>query len=109
MPYASLAIEVAADRVAAARWSRAGALDGYAVELLPVGALVPSAVEPNVVNSAVVKSAVAHVCDRLLRDAGHLALLRCGPRSVGVRHYCVDFARRQHGAARLFRMSLPQP
>jgi len=88
MPYASLAIEVAPDRVAAARWSRAGALDGYAVELLPVGALVPSAVEPNVVNSAVVKSAVANVCDRLrARDEDVAMILPDTVIRVFVQHF----------------------
>jgi len=65
LPNAALALEVAPDRVAAARWSRTGSLDGYAVETLPVGALVPSAVETNIVNGAAVKAAVANVCDRL--------------------------------------------
>ncbi len=65
MPHASLAVEVAPDRVAAARLSRTGSLDGYAVESLPVGALLPSAVETNIVNSAAVKAAVANVCERL--------------------------------------------
>jgi type IV pilus assembly protein PilM len=65
MPYVALAVEVAPDRVAAARWSRTGSLDGYAVESLPAGSLVPSAVEANIANSAAVKAAVASVCDRL--------------------------------------------
>ncbi len=65
MPHLALAIEVAPERVAAARWSRTGALDGYAVEPLPVGALIPSAVETNITNIAAVKAAVANVCDRL--------------------------------------------
>jgi type IV pilus assembly protein PilM len=65
MPHTALAVEVSPDRVAAARWSRADALDGYAVESLPAGALVPSAVEANIVNSAAVKTAVANVCERL--------------------------------------------
>jgi len=65
MPHTALAVEVTPDRVAAARWSRADVLDGYAVESLPAGALVPSAVEANIVNSAAVKTAVANVCERL--------------------------------------------
>src|SRR6266849_4360228 len=65
MPNVSFAIEVGPERIAAARWSRTGSLDGYAVESLPVGALVPSAVETNIVNSTAVKAAVADVCDRL--------------------------------------------
>ncbi len=65
MPNVALAIEVAPDRVAAARWGRTGSLDGYAVESLPVGSLVPSAVEANIANSAAVKAALASVCERL--------------------------------------------
>jgi type IV pilus assembly protein PilM len=65
LPHTALAVEVTPDRVAAARWSRADVLDGYAVESLPAGALVPSAVETNIVNSAAVKTAVANVCERL--------------------------------------------
>src|SRR6266849_6406885 len=65
MPNVSFAIEVGPGRIAAARWSRTGSLDGYAVESLPVGALVPSAVETNIVNPAAVKAAVASVCERL--------------------------------------------
>src|SRR5258707_9344946 len=65
MPYAAVAIEFAPDRVAAARWSRTGSLDAYAVESLPAGALVPSAVETTILNVAAVKAAVASVCERL--------------------------------------------
>jgi len=75
MPHASLAIEVAPDRIAAARWSRTGSLDGYAVESLPVGALVPSAVETNIVNSPAVKAAVSNVCDRLSSRDEEVALV----------------------------------
>lgn len=75
LPYTCLALEVAPDRVAAARWSRTGALDGYAVELLPAGALVPSAVETNIVNSAGVKAAVANVCERLRADDEEVAMI----------------------------------
>jgi type IV pilus assembly protein PilM len=75
LPHVSLAIEVAADRVAAARWSRAGALDGYAVESLPAGALIPSAVEINIVNGAAVKAAVAGVCERLRSHDEDVALI----------------------------------
>ncbi|PYU55915.1 MAG: hypothetical protein DMG56_24680 [Acidobacteria bacterium] len=76
MPGAAMAIEVAPDRVAAARWSRTGSLDGYAVESLPAGALVPSAVEANMVNGAAVKAAVTNVCTRLgTRDEEDVAMI----------------------------------
>jgi len=75
MPIAALAIEIAPDRVAAARWSRTGSLDGYAVESLPVGAVVPSAVEANIVNVAAVKAAVSSVSERLQARDEDVALI----------------------------------
>jgi hypothetical protein len=75
MPYSALAVELAPDRVAAARWSRTGSLDGYAVESLPVGALVPSAVEANLVNGPAVRAAVATVCERLRSRDEDVALI----------------------------------
>ena len=75
MPHTAVAIELAPDRVAAARWSRTDSLDGYAVESLPAGALVPSAVEANIVNLAAVKSAVSTVCDRLRARDEDVALI----------------------------------
>jgi type IV pilus assembly protein PilM len=75
MPHVALVLEVASDRVAAARWGRTGSLDGYAVELLPPGALLPSAVETNVVNPAAVKAAVSSVCQRLRAKEEDVALV----------------------------------
>jgi type IV pilus assembly protein PilM len=65
MPHPGLAIEITPDRVAGARWTRTGSLDGFAVEAIPPGTIVPSAVETNIVNAAALKSAFANVCDRL--------------------------------------------
>lgn len=75
LPHISLALELGPERVAAARWGRAGSLDGYAVEALPAGALVPSAVETNLVNTAAVKAAVANVCDRLRAGDEDVAMI----------------------------------
>lgn len=75
MPYTAVAIEIAPDRLAAARWSRTDSLDGYAVESLPVGALVPSAVEANIVNVAAVKAAVSTACERLRAHDEDVALI----------------------------------
>ena len=75
MPNAALALEFSPDRVAAARWSRTDSLDGYAVESLPAGALVPSAVEANIVNVAAVKAAVATVCERLRARDEDIAMI----------------------------------
>jgi type IV pilus assembly protein PilM len=93
MPNVSLALEVAPDRVAAARWSRPGSLDGYAVEMLPAGAVVPSAVEANMANSVAVKAAVANVCDRLrARDEDVAMILPDTVIRVFVQHF-EDFPR----------------
>ena len=44
-PHPTVAIEFTPEQVSAARFTRTGALDGFAVEPLPPGALVPSAIE----------------------------------------------------------------
>ena len=44
IPHPLIACEIAADYVAAARWTRTGmGLDGFAVEPLPPGAIFPTA------------------------------------------------------------------
>jgi type IV pilus assembly protein PilM len=106
MPHAALAIEVAPDRVAAARWSRTGSLDGYAVESLPVGALVPSAVEANIVNGAAVKAAVASVCERLRsRDEDVAMILPDTVIRVFVQHF-EEFPRSAAEAVPMLRWKL---
>ncbi len=106
MPHVSLAIELAPDRVAAARWSRAGSLDGYAVESLPPGALVPSAVETNIVNSAAVKAAVTSVCERLRsRDEDVAMILPDTVIRVFVQHF-EDFPRSAEEAVPMLRWKL---
>jgi hypothetical protein len=75
LPHISLAVEVGPERVAAARWSRTGSLDGYAVESLPAGALIPSAVETNIVNGAAVRAAVTSVCERLRSHDEDVAMI----------------------------------
>ena len=106
MPHVSLAIELAPDRVAAARWSRTGSLDGYAVESLPPGALVPSAVETNIVNSAAVKAAVTSVCERLRsRDEDVAMILPDTVIRVFVQHF-EDFPRSAEEAVPMLRWKL---
>jgi type IV pilus assembly protein PilM len=78
-PHPPLAIEITSDRVAAARFGRTGALDGYAVEALPPGAIVPSAVESNIGNPAAVKLAVNNTCIRLRAKAEDVALILPDP------------------------------
>jgi type IV pilus assembly protein PilM len=64
-PHPPVAIEIASDRISGARFTRAGSLDGFAVEALPSGAIAPSAVETNIVNAAAVRAAMEGVCERL--------------------------------------------
>jgi hypothetical protein len=75
MPHPPLAIEICPDWVAAARWTRTGGLDSFAVEALPAGALLPSAVETNIVNAAAVRSAIAGLTTRLRAKDEEVALL----------------------------------
>jgi hypothetical protein len=106
MPIVSLVIEVAPDRVAAARWSRKGSLDGYAVESLPAGAVVPSAVDANIVNGAAVKAAVADVCERLRsRDEDVAMILPDTVIRVFVQHF-EDFPRSAAEAVPMLRWKL---
>src|ERR1700675_2539969 len=106
MPNLSFAIEVAPERIAAARWSRTGSLDGYAVESLPAGALVPSAVETNIVNAAAVKGAVASVCERLRsRDEDVAMLLPHTVIRVFVQHF-EEFPRSAAEAVPMLRWKL---
>jgi len=106
MPYSAVAIEFAPDRVAAARWSRTDSLDGYAVESLPAGAIVPSAVEANLVNSAAVKSAAAAVCERLrARDEDVALILPDTVIRVFVQHF-EDFPRSASEAEPMLRWKL---
>ncbi len=78
-PHPPLALEIAPNRVAGARWTRTGALDGFAVEELPEGALLPSAVESNIANPAAVKNAVSSVFDRLRAKDESIALILPDP------------------------------
>ena len=43
IPHPPVAIEISGDRIAGARISRTGGLDGFAVEILPPGSVVASA------------------------------------------------------------------
>ena len=74
-PHPPIAIEIAPDRISGARFTRTGALDGFAVESLPVGAIVPSAVETNIVNASAVRNAMQGICDRLHAKDEDAALL----------------------------------
>lgn len=78
-PHPPLALEIAPSRVAAARWTRTGSLDDYAVEELPEGALLPSAVETNIANLPAVKTAVNSVFGHLHAKDESIALILPDP------------------------------
>ena len=75
MPHPPLALEISQDRVAAARWTRTGGLDSYAIESLPNGALMPSAVESNIVDGPAVRGAVTALLSRLRAKDEDIAVL----------------------------------
>ena len=75
-PHPLVACEIAADYVAAARWTRTGmGLDGFAVEALSPGAILPTPVEANLLDASEVRSAVGRVFSRLRVKNEDVALL----------------------------------
>lgn len=106
IPHPPVALEIAPDRIAVAKWGRARSLDAFAVESFPSGAVIPSAVETNLVNSAAVKSAVAKACDRVRTKAEDVALILPDPViRVFVQHF-EDFPRSREEAIPLLRWKL---
>ena len=105
-PHPPLAIEISLDSVAGARWTRTGSVDGYGVEVLPPGALVPSAVETNIVNAAALKTAIASVCTRLRAKDETVALILPDPViRVFIQHFD-DFPRSKAEADPMLRWKL---
>jgi type IV pilus assembly protein PilM len=105
-PHPHLAVEISPERIAGARWSRTGALDGYAVEALAPGTLVPSAVEANIQNLPAIKSVVAGICSRLRAKDEDVALLLPDPViRVFVQHFD-EFPRSQNEAIPMLRWKL---
>ena len=105
-PHPPLAMEITPERVAAARFGRTGALDGYAVEALPPRAIVPSAVESNIGNPAAVKLAVNNACVRLRAKDEDVALILPDPViRVFVQHFD-EFPRSAQEAEPMLRWKL---
>jgi type IV pilus assembly protein PilM len=105
-PHPPLAIEISADRIAAARWTRTGGLDEFAVENLPPGAVLPSAVEANIVNSAAARAAMTNVCNKLRTKDEEVALLLPDPViRVFVQHF-EQFPRSPEEAVPILRWKL---
>jgi type IV pilus assembly protein PilM len=76
IPHPLIACEIAADYVAAARWTRGGmGLDSFAIEPLPPGAVFPTPVENNIVDAAEVRAAMGSVFTRLRAKNEDIALL----------------------------------
>ncbi|HKV05698.1 MAG TPA: hypothetical protein VJO53_11400 [Candidatus Acidoferrales bacterium] len=75
MPHPSVAVEIAAGHVAAARANGRGHLDDVAAQSLPGGAVMPSAVEVNVTQPETVRSALRHVLNRVPDRGAPVALL----------------------------------
>ncbi|HEV3252932.1 MAG TPA: hypothetical protein VG033_00890 [Candidatus Acidoferrales bacterium] len=76
MPHPAFVCEIAASHVAVARWGRTRwSLEGYAVEPLPPGAVVPSPVEPNIVMTEPVLSALHRVLNRVPGPSQEVAML----------------------------------
>src|SRR5580700_1902727 len=76
MPHPSLVVEIAPAHVAVAGWSKSGRnLENYAVEPLPVGAVMASPVDANVVQPEAVRSALRKVLNRVPVHDTPLALL----------------------------------
>jgi type IV pilus assembly protein PilM len=106
MPRPALVVEIGLNTVAAARWTRAGTLDGFATESLPFGALVPSAVESNIINAAAVKTAVEKCCNSLRAKDEDVALLLPDPVvRVFVQHFD-EFPRSSEEAIPILRWKL---
>jgi type IV pilus assembly protein PilM len=101
-----VALEISVDRVAGVRFHRNGNLDGFAIETLAPGALVPSAIETNLANPSAVKSAVTSVCTRLGAKDEDTALLLPDPViRVFVQHFD-DFPRSSSEAIPMLRWKL---
>ena len=78
-PHPQLAIEISSDRVAGARFTRAGTVHGFAVEAVPKGAIVPSAIEANILNASAVTEVMRGVCRTLNVQVEDAALLLPDP------------------------------
>jgi type IV pilus assembly protein PilM len=74
IPHPVVACEISTDYVAAARWSGVG-LDGFAIEPLSPGAILPTAAESNLIRIDEVREAVGRVFSRLRAKSGEVALL----------------------------------
>ncbi|HET7106003.1 MAG TPA: hypothetical protein VFI38_04275 [Candidatus Acidoferrum sp.] len=105
-PHPMVAVEFTPEQVSAARFTRTGGVDGYAVEPLPPGALSPSAIETNIGNAIAVKAAVASVAKTLKMKDEDAALIVPDPViRVFVQHFD-EFPRSAEEAIPMLRWKL---
>jgi len=105
-PHPPLAIEVAPDRVAGARFTRTGALESFGVADVSKGAIVPSAIEANILNATAAHDAIRSVCQTLATKAEEVALLLPDPViRVFVQHF-EEFPRTSQEALPMLRWRL---
>jgi len=107
VPHPMIACEISTNYVAAARWARTGtALDGFAIEPLPAGAIFPNAAESNLLDASEVRAAVGRVFSRLRAKNEEVALLVPDPViRVFVLHFDV-FPRKSDEAIPMLRWRL---
>jgi type IV pilus assembly protein PilM len=106
-PHPTLAVEITPEQISAARFSRAGALEIFGVEMLPPGAVVPSAIETNITNPAAVKIAFGRLAEKLqVKEQESAALIVPDPViRVFVQHFD-DFPRSAEEAVPMLRWKL---
>jgi type IV pilus assembly protein PilM len=106
LPHPALAVEISPSQIAAVRWSRAGLIEGVAVEPLPPGALVASPVETNLVDVPALRTALTNACRKLqVKDEPVTLLLPDPVIRVFVQHFD-DFPRAHREALPMLRWKL---
>lgn len=75
MPHPGCVVEITAQRVAAARWTSNRHLESFAVEPLPLGAVMPSPVDTNVAQPEALASALRRLFTRVPHHGAPIALL----------------------------------
>lgn len=75
MPHPGCVVEITAQRVAAARWTNNRHLESFAVEPLPLGAVMPSPVDTNVAQPEALASALRRLFTRVPHHGAPIALL----------------------------------
>jgi type IV pilus assembly protein PilM len=105
-PHPPLAVEISPGQVAGVRFTRSGAVGGYALENIPQGTVVPSAIETNLLNPNALKAAVSMICQTLGAKDEDVALLVPDPViRVFVQHFS-DFPRSAQEAIPMLRWKL---